>query len=152
MKYAILDKNGLPTAFYSDDIHENIPADAIEITDEQWLECLNNQGARQFVNGALIAYEAPIAPEQAIAHFESVTDAYIQSKIDAYNQANGVKFKDIDSFTKYAVNTESQHNAIANKFIAYADNIWKAVRAYQATVATIPTDEEFKAVLDGVAF
>jgi hypothetical protein len=89
---------------------------------------------------------------KAITRLESVTDTYIQGKIDAYNQANGVKFKDIDSFTKYAVNTSSQHYTIANKFIAYADNIWKAVREYQSTATTIPTDEEFKSVLDGVAF
>jgi hypothetical protein len=89
---------------------------------------------------------------QAISILENITDAYIQSKIDAYNVENGVKFKDIDSFTKYAINTSSQYYAIANKFIEYADNIWKAVRAYQATATTIPTDEEFKAVLDGVAF
>jgi hypothetical protein len=89
---------------------------------------------------------------KSVAHLESTTDAYIQSKIDAYNLANGVKFKDIDAFSKYAINTESQHNAIANKFIAYADNIWKAVRTYQKTATTIPTDTEFQAVLDGVAF
>jgi hypothetical protein len=100
----------------------------------------------------MIAINKDKALSQAIAHLEGITDAYIQSKIDAYNLANGVKFKDIDAFTKYAVNTASQHNAIANKFIVYADNIWKAVRAYQATATTIPTDEEFKAVLDGVAF
>jgi hypothetical protein len=89
---------------------------------------------------------------QAIAHFESITDVYIQSKIDAYNVVHGVKFKDIDAFTKYAVNTSSQHNAIANKFIEYADNIWRAVRSYQATATIIPTDEEFQAILDGVMF
>jgi hypothetical protein len=64
MKYTTLDNNGLPTAFYSDDIHENIPSEAIEITDEQWLECINNQGARQFVNGTLVTYTAPITQEQ----------------------------------------------------------------------------------------
>jgi hypothetical protein len=94
----------------------------------------------------------PITLAQSIAHLESITDAYIQSKIDTYNLANGVKFKDIDAFTKYAINTASEQNAIANKFIAYADNIWKAVRTYQKTATTIPTDAEFKAVLDGVAF
>jgi hypothetical protein len=89
---------------------------------------------------------------KTIEHFESVTDVYIQSKIDTYNLANGVKFKDIDAFTKYAINTASQHNAIANKFIEYADNIWRTVRTYQVTVATIPTDEEFQVILDEVVF
>jgi len=56
MKYAILSTNGLPTAFYSDDIHSDIPKEAIEITEDQWLECINNQGARYFVDGALVEY------------------------------------------------------------------------------------------------
>jgi hypothetical protein len=103
-----------------------------------------NTPESEFTNGELLA--------QAIEHFESITDVYIQSKIDAYNVAHGVKFKDIDALTKYAVNTSSQHNAIANKFIEYADNIWRAVRSYQTTATIIPTDEEFQAVLDGVLF
>jgi hypothetical protein len=100
----------------------------------------------------MISINKDKALTQSIARLESTTDTYIQSKIDAYNLANGVKFKNIDAFTKYAVNTTSEHNAIANKFIAYADNIWKAVRAYQKTATDIPTDAEFQEVLDGVAF
>jgi hypothetical protein len=99
--------------------------------------------------------DAPIIKitiEQSIAHFENVTDAYIQSKIDAYSAENGVKFRDIDAFTKYAINISSQYYVIANKFIEYSDNIWRAVRAYQVTVITIPTDAEFQAILDGVTF
>ncbi len=56
MKYTILDIEGFPTAFYSDDIHSKIPKEAIEITDEQWLECINNQGARKFIGGGLYEY------------------------------------------------------------------------------------------------
>jgi hypothetical protein len=100
----------------------------------------------------MITINTSKALEQSIAHLESTTDTYIQSKIDAYNLSNGVKFKNIDAFTKYAINTASEHNAIANKFIEYADNIWKAVRAYQKTATTVPTDIEFKIVLDGVSF
>lgn len=90
--------------------------------------------------------------DNAVLRFESTVDSFIQSKIDTYNKANNVKFKDIDAFTKYAMNTASAHNVIANKFIVYADKIWKAVRDYQATATTIPTDAQFKAVLDGVVF
>jgi len=79
MKYTILDTNGLPTAFYSDDIHSDIPTDAIEITDEQWLECLNNQGTRQFVNGTLVAYVAPITLEQEQATKLVEAKAYLTS-------------------------------------------------------------------------
>jgi hypothetical protein len=64
------------------------------------------------------------ALEQSIVHLERTTDAYILS----------------------------EHNAIANKFIEYADNIWKTVRAYQKTTTVVPTDAEFQMVLDGVVF
>lgn len=56
MKYTTLDTNGLPTAFYSDDVHSDIPKEAIEITDEQWLECINNQGQRRLVDSELVEY------------------------------------------------------------------------------------------------
>jgi hypothetical protein len=117
----------------------NVERDAII----SWISAGNNPEP-EYTNEELLA--------QSIIRFEDITDAYIQNKIDEYNTANGVKFKNIDAFTKYAVNTESQYNAIANRFIVYADNIWKAVREYQKTIITIPTDEEFKAVLDNVVF
>lgn len=89
---------------------------------------------------------------EAITHFEVMTTSFIESKVQAYNSANGLAFANIDAFPKYALNTSSQHNAIANRFIVYADNVWGAVRAYQSSLTAIPTDEEFTAVLDGVIF
>jgi len=48
MKYAVFDENGFPKTFYDKAIHgDNIPAKVIEITDEQWLEFINNQGKRK---------------------------------------------------------------------------------------------------------
>lgn len=60
MKYAIFDNFGFPKAFYSKDIHgDNIPVEAIEITDEQWQEFLNNQGYRRwdFIAGDVVAFD-----------------------------------------------------------------------------------------------
>jgi hypothetical protein len=94
----------------------------------------------------------PITLEQSIVHLEHIVFNYIQSKVDEYNLANGVKFPNIDAFTKYAVNSSSQYNVIANKFLVYADNIWKTFREYQKTLTTVPTDAEVKAVLDKVVF
>lgn len=89
---------------------------------------------------------------QVNQYFTDMTTDYIESKVKAYNAANGLAFKDIDAFTKYAVTPTSIHNAIAIQFIAYADKIWSAARTYQATATTVPTEVEFKAVLDGVVF
>ena len=87
-----------------------------------------------------------------VQHFTDVTTKYIEDKVQAYNTANGLAFTDIDAFTKYAINPQSVHNTIANQFIVYADKVWKAARTYQSTATTIPTDAEFKAILDGVVF
>ncbi len=87
-----------------------------------------------------------------VQHFTDVTTQYIEGKVQAYNRDKGLAFKDIDAFTKYAINSLSQHYAIANRFINYADAIWFAVRTYQATATAVPTDIEFKAILDAVVF
>lgn len=99
-----------------------------------------------------IAEETSAYMANMVQHFTNVTTAYIEAKVQAYNVANGLAFKDIDAFTKYAINPLSQHHAIANKFINYADAIWKAVRDYQATATTVPTEVEFNAVMDAVVF
>jgi hypothetical protein len=55
MKYTIFDEKGLPIAFYDKEIHKNmIPQEAIEISDEFWLEFINNQGKRAYINGQII--------------------------------------------------------------------------------------------------
>ncbi|MFY9141559.1 hypothetical protein [Sulfuricurvum sp.] len=56
MKFAVLDVLGLPVAFYDNSIHKEIPIGAIEITEAQWLECINNQGTRKFVDRVLVEY------------------------------------------------------------------------------------------------
>ncbi|SDJ19129.1 hypothetical protein SAMN05428983_0562 [Agrobacterium fabrum] len=56
-------KDGFPTAFYDRDLHgKNIPPDAIEITDKQWLELINNQGMRRFIDGQVVEYTPPVEP------------------------------------------------------------------------------------------
>jgi len=48
MKYALFDEKGFPIAFYDSDIHSNIPENAIQITEEQWVEFIQNQGRRRW--------------------------------------------------------------------------------------------------------
>ena len=79
MKYTTLDKNGLPTAFYSDDIHSNIPKEAIEITEDQWLECINNSGKRKFENGLLIEPIYIPTAEQLQQEVSAEAKAYLVS-------------------------------------------------------------------------
>lgn len=88
---------------------------------------------------------------KAMAEYDIFTVMYIQNKIDAYNTSNGLSFANIDSFVKYTM-IQSDHSAIAVRFITYADSIWKSLRAYQKTLTSVPTEAQVKAVLDNVVF
>lgn len=57
MYYGIFDANGRPTAFYNDEIHSDIPAEAVAITDDQWQVLLDGEHA--FVQGAVVQYTPP---------------------------------------------------------------------------------------------
>lgn len=61
---ATVDANGFPTGFYPPSIWpEGYPETAIEITQEQYDELVTNQGQRCFVDGEVVVYSAPAAPD-----------------------------------------------------------------------------------------
>ena len=69
MKFAHFDTDGFPVAFFAVDVHgpreidgqpnPAIPAEAVEITDDQWQEMLANPGRRRWLDGALVEHELP---------------------------------------------------------------------------------------------
>lgn len=66
MKYAEYDQMGNIIGFYAPEIHgENIPVNSIEITEEQWQDCLNNQGFRgvDIAAKTIIVITPPLPPE-----------------------------------------------------------------------------------------
>jgi len=83
MKYAIFDENGFPKAFYSPDIHgDNIPKEAIEITDEQWLEFINNQGRRRwdFEKKEVVEY---VPPPPSLEELRIIVDNERKRKVES---------------------------------------------------------------------
>lgn len=48
MKKMIIDGNNFPTAFYDTNLNTSIPNDAIDISETDWLEFINNQGTRKW--------------------------------------------------------------------------------------------------------
>ena len=75
MFYAHYDQNGQILGFYTSDIHgDNIPTPNIEITYEQWQECLNNQGRRKVdvITKQIVTCEPP-APtkDQLLAQLDA---------------------------------------------------------------------------------
>ncbi|AQS61804.1 hypothetical protein AGRHK599_LOCUS1192 [Rhizobium rhizogenes] len=64
--YGVFDADGFPTAFYCSSLHgATVPADATIITDEQWKEFVDNAGFRKWVDGEVVEYAPPVAPEPA---------------------------------------------------------------------------------------
>lgn len=60
--FGVFDENGLPLGFYSSDLHgENVPADAVAITEAQWIDLLEGGGNRAWKDGQIIDFEPPNA-------------------------------------------------------------------------------------------
>ncbi|MDD2267465.1 hypothetical protein [Sulfuricurvum sp.] len=125
---------------YDGDVSGTIFENMTEITEEQYRTALSLDIVPQIPIGTIIDI------------FTNITTDYINIKIDTYNKENGVAFKDIDAFAKYAILQNSVYHDIAIRFMTYADNIWTTVRAYQANATAVPTETEFLAVLDSVVF
>lgn len=70
MKYAHHDsESGAILGFYDSGIHIEIPEPHIELTDEEWLDCVNNNGRRRvnINNGEVVVYEAPPPTADVVA-------------------------------------------------------------------------------------
>lgn len=69
MKHAVIDGDGFPTAFFDTIIHgDAIAADALEITDSQWRDLIENPGLRRLVNGNVVPYEPPEPAVDLVAY------------------------------------------------------------------------------------
>jgi len=102
MKYANYDNKGTIIGFYSDDVHtsDQIPKNVIQITDDEWLDCLTNQGKRGVdVQTKKIITITPPAPtqEQLIVYIR-------QSRNDLLAACDWTQLPDV-------VLTENQKNA-----------------------------------------
>ena len=78
MKYATYDADGVITAFYDPAIHgDAIPAGAVELTDAEWQDCIDNPGRRRIdpATGKPVPYDPPPPPiEQVRAEAHDAID------------------------------------------------------------------------------
>lgn len=77
---AVFDADGFPSAFYPEDVWpEGYPLEAVEITEDDWHEFLNNQGLRQWKNDRVVEYTPPFVEPvtvlPAVTLWERLTDA-----------------------------------------------------------------------------
>lgn len=86
--------------------------------------------------------------DQARANFVIMTDAHIQAEVDKYNKDNNVLFGSVHNCSTYIMVDTYPHQAFCIAIINWNAEVWETVRA----IDTLPTDEEFQAVLDSVPF
>lgn len=77
VKYTVTNEENLPSAFYDDEYFGarevdglpnpdcKLPPEAVEITQEQWVDLVINQGFRKLVDGEVVTYNPP-APQPTI--------------------------------------------------------------------------------------
>jgi hypothetical protein len=115
-KYAAFDTSGSITAFY-DSIDSPLPkgVTAIEITDEQWTECLSNPG-HTVASGALQPpSEAELFKRATTAQKAGIDVSYTQAlnqPIEFTTEANVTKTFDADSDSRTAVAQAAQSYTI----------------------------------------
>ena len=64
--FAVFDLDGLPAAFYPNDIHPDPVSGAVEISDEDWAAFVAEPGAWRWRDGARVAAPAPLVPAPVV--------------------------------------------------------------------------------------
>lgn len=82
-KRMIIDENGLPVAFYDEGVHSNIPEDAIQIDDSQWLTAIENQGQVSWDGSSFVEYTRTRG-------IEEVRTLKLQEIMNAYNSSSNI--------------------------------------------------------------
>lgn len=68
--FSVFDSFGSPVAFYDDTICHNIPSGAIELTKDQWIDLISNQGLRKWDGQNIIEY-SPKQDTESLASYNS---------------------------------------------------------------------------------
>lgn len=143
-KYAVFDGNGLPLEFYAEDIHgarmrpvygdadENglspvtgeesnpdclIPADAVAITDEQWMEFIQFPGTRLWSGNGVIPYDPP-PPPVTVQDYSVAIQALLEAK------ARERHYDSVQSAVSYRDDANEQFAAEAAALFAWRSAVW----------------------------
>lgn len=119
--FAQIKDDGFPEAFYSDAIHgDGIPGNAIEISENDWLDFIANPGSRKWLSGVIVVVNPPeIAP--AITDYENA----IHNLVDSI--AREKQFRDGVTLASYIGSTVPVWAAQAQTFVAWRDAVWQYV-------------------------
>lgn len=147
---AIFSEDGFPQSFYSPDINgDEIPAEAVSISQPQWLEFISNPGRRQWRDGEVVVVDHPeVTP--TITDYENA----IQNLVDS--TARDRQFRDGVTLASYIGSTIQTWAAEAHAFVAWRDNVWLYAYGEMAKVQAgqrdQPTVEQFLAEIAPIAW
>lgn len=86
--YAEFDTEGFAKAFYDTDFHEyDLPAGAIEITRQQWLEIAENQFTRKWLDGRVVEYTPPPVPVVTVVPAVTLWERLTEAEAEQVNAA-----------------------------------------------------------------
>ena len=115
---AAVNEDGFPTGFYSSDIWpEGYPDGTVEITVEQWNECLEFQGRRKFIDGKLVEY-APMPNVPMLADYTGAIAGILDGRARERRYDNAL------SIATYVGSTNIKWASEAAAFVAWRDEIW----------------------------
>lgn len=121
-----------------------IPDDAVEITEDQYADLLDNQATRRCVDGQVVEYTPP-PPIPTVEYFRIA----IQSLIDA--KAQEKQYDSGATLASYVNSTIEQWSDEATAFVAWRDAVWLYALAeldkVQSGARSQPTVEAFLAEL-----
>ena len=90
-KYAQFNDDGFPVAFYDDAIN-HIPTGVVKLSQEQYLELVNNQGRVRWNGSAVVEYTSPFNADACAAQIKAIAGEVILAIAPEYKQRNMLAF------------------------------------------------------------
>jgi len=151
MKYALFDEKGFPIAFYDPEIHSNIPKNAIQITDEQWMEFITNQGRRrwsfdkqeveEFNSDDLLSLNE--LKQRKLQELTFATTSYIEQYYPEIKQRSDMADKEYFVSYLLAANSSYTSDEIYRKVVASAYRIFTNQATLDQELQLYPQEERY---------
>lgn len=132
--------------FYIDLIHDSIPLDKVEITQEYHSQLLEGQSSDKLIIGddsgypILIDRPKPLLENQLVL-LQSITQDYI----DSIAKAKG--YDNIDRAISYLNSSNDEWKNDANELLLFRDNVWnscfKIIDDIKNNIILVPSSKEF---------
>ena len=152
VKFAVFDSNGVPAAFYADEVHgqrfidgepnpdTRVPPEAVEISDEVWQAFLSNQGRARWVGGVVELFEpeAPPPPPVSLCQIAAVRLVIDGFDITGFERSQGVgSAMMLDENTAWVFFEETQ--ADTNYIVTPDDGVTKYAEYFEVLCPGVVT-------------